>query len=297
MCNVGRLRLRVHTSKVEAAAWLEGGFRICDQCPGEHVQNEVHAPLSCQDHRVLWAKHVFLLYVYTFFLELLNSTTLAICFLQHHNCNRSTTSLFIISFLSRTLDFSPFVLNSSIYCLLARTSRRPISQTVWLKVPPHCNHRFFLMVLHEVVVPQQTFLTFNIDFRHTKPSSHTFWLMAFVTSWSVIDINLTFSCHSWVASSQQTWLLYCLLLSAGKKCTLYKDLVLLALEHNFLTKSLCIAVVPYTTTNSPSPCLFTLHSLCMCLFLLDLKYFWYQTQKAERKGKKVQDIPKQNDGW
>ena len=33
------------TLKVEAAAWLEDGSCVCDQCPGEdeHVQNEVHA--------------------------------------------------------------------------------------------------------------------------------------------------------------------------------------------------------------------------------------------------------------
>ena len=54
MRNVSRLRLRAHTLKVEAAAWLEDGFRVCDQCPGEDelVQNEVHALLVCQDHRV-----------------------------------------------------------------------------------------------------------------------------------------------------------------------------------------------------------------------------------------------------
>ena len=30
---------------IYAAAWLEDGYRVCDQCPGEdeHVQNEVHA--------------------------------------------------------------------------------------------------------------------------------------------------------------------------------------------------------------------------------------------------------------
>jgi hypothetical protein len=53
--NVSRFRLRAHTLKVEAAAWLEDGSRVCDQCPGgedDHVQNEVHAILFCQDHRV-----------------------------------------------------------------------------------------------------------------------------------------------------------------------------------------------------------------------------------------------------
>jgi hypothetical protein len=52
MHNVSRIRLRAHTLKVEAAARLEDGSHICDQCPGEdeHVQNEVHALLICQDH-------------------------------------------------------------------------------------------------------------------------------------------------------------------------------------------------------------------------------------------------------
>jgi hypothetical protein len=40
--------------KVEAAAWLEDGSCVCDQCPGEdeHVQNKVYALLICQDHQV-----------------------------------------------------------------------------------------------------------------------------------------------------------------------------------------------------------------------------------------------------
>jgi hypothetical protein len=54
MRNASRFRLRVHTLKVEAAAWLEDGSCVCDQCPDEdeHVQNEVHALLICQDHRI-----------------------------------------------------------------------------------------------------------------------------------------------------------------------------------------------------------------------------------------------------
>jgi hypothetical protein len=46
--------LRGHFLKVEAAAWLDDGTCVCDQCTGEekHVQNEVHARLFCQDHRV-----------------------------------------------------------------------------------------------------------------------------------------------------------------------------------------------------------------------------------------------------
>ena len=47
MRNISRFRLRAHTLKVKAEAWLEDGSRVCDQCPGEdeHVQNEVHALL------------------------------------------------------------------------------------------------------------------------------------------------------------------------------------------------------------------------------------------------------------
>ena len=54
MRNISRFRLRAHTLKVEAAAWLENGSCVCDQCPGEdeQVQNEVQALLFCQDHRV-----------------------------------------------------------------------------------------------------------------------------------------------------------------------------------------------------------------------------------------------------
>ena len=59
------MSLRAHTLKVEAAAWLEDGSCVSDQCPGEdeHVQNEVHALLFCQDHRVReLRKHFFFLF-------------------------------------------------------------------------------------------------------------------------------------------------------------------------------------------------------------------------------------------
>jgi len=62
MRNISRFHLHAHTLKVEAAAWHEDGSCVCDQCPGEdeHVQNEVHALLICQDHRVCeLRKHFF----------------------------------------------------------------------------------------------------------------------------------------------------------------------------------------------------------------------------------------------
>ena len=56
-------------------------------------------------------------------------------------CNRSTTNLFMISFLSRTIDLFLFFLSLWIYLWLAETSQQPISQTTcWLKVTPHCNY-------------------------------------------------------------------------------------------------------------------------------------------------------------
>ena len=60
MRNISRFRLRAHTLKVEAAAWLEDGSCVRDQCPGEdeHVQNEVHALLICQDHRGAMYEHL-----------------------------------------------------------------------------------------------------------------------------------------------------------------------------------------------------------------------------------------------
>jgi len=129
MRNVSRLRLRAHSLKVEAAAWLEDGSRVCDQCPGEdeHVQNEVHALLFAKTIEFVNSGNIFpfclLLFLRTF---------------QQPNpfCrNRSTTNLFMVFFFSRTLDFFPF-LSLWIYLWLAETSQQPISQTTWLKVTP-----------------------------------------------------------------------------------------------------------------------------------------------------------------
>jgi len=134
MRNISRFRLRAHILKVEAAAWHEDVSCVCDHCPGEdeYVQNEVHALLICQDHRVCeLRKHFpfcFHLFLRTF---------------QQPNpfcCNRSTTNLFMISFLSRSIDFFVFFLSLWIYLWLAETSQQPISQTTWLKVTPQCSH-------------------------------------------------------------------------------------------------------------------------------------------------------------
>ena len=84
--NISRFRLRAHTLKVEAAAWLEDGSCVCDQCPGEdeHVQNEVHALLFCQDHQVYELRKYFSFLLHHF-RRLFSSPTL-FC------CNRPTTN-------------------------------------------------------------------------------------------------------------------------------------------------------------------------------------------------------------
>jgi len=86
--------------KVETAAWLGGGSCVCDQCPGEdeHVQNEVHYLFSCQDHRVCELRN-FSPFCLHLFLRT-SQQLVSIC------CNRSTTNLFTISFLNRSLDLS-----------------------------------------------------------------------------------------------------------------------------------------------------------------------------------------------
>ena len=116
MRNISKFRLRVHALKVEAAAWLEDGSCVCDQCPGEdeHVQNELHALLFCQDHRAceLWKNYSFL---FTPFFE-----------------DFSAAQPFLLQQNNRLCLF----LSLWIYLWLAETSQQPISQTTWLKVTP-----------------------------------------------------------------------------------------------------------------------------------------------------------------
>jgi len=111
MRNISRFRLRAHTLKVEAATWLEDGFAYVtnvlvtlvtlDQCPGEdeHVQNEVHALLICQDHRVCeLRKHFSFLFTPFFERGLFSSPTLFAATGQQPTYNR----LFL--FLSELMD-------------------------------------------------------------------------------------------------------------------------------------------------------------------------------------------------
>ena len=70
ICSTAPFSLCVYTLRFETATWINplacayfeswgssvayNGAHVCDQCPGEgeHDQNEVHALLFCQDHRV-----------------------------------------------------------------------------------------------------------------------------------------------------------------------------------------------------------------------------------------------------
>ena len=96
---ISRFRLRAHTLNVEAAAWHEDGSCVCDQYPGndEHIKNEVHALLFCQDHRVCELRKQFS-FLFTPFLRTFQQPN-PFCF------NMSTTNLFMISFPQQSTRF------------------------------------------------------------------------------------------------------------------------------------------------------------------------------------------------
>ena len=132
--NVSRLHLHAHTLKVEAAAWLEDGSRVCDQFM---VKINLFRTRCMLFYFAKTIKFVSWGNTFPFCFHLFLRT------FQQPNpfcCNRSTTNLFMISFLSRTIDFFFFFLSLWIYLWLAETSQQPISQTTWLKFTPHCNH-------------------------------------------------------------------------------------------------------------------------------------------------------------
>jgi len=95
--------VHAHTLKVEAAAWLEDGSCVCDQCPGEdeHVQNEVQAfklprPPSCE-----LRKH--LSFLFTFFEDFLAAQPFLLQQVNNqlvHDFLLSITMYFFFFFLS-----------------------------------------------------------------------------------------------------------------------------------------------------------------------------------------------------
>jgi hypothetical protein len=127
MRNVSRLRLRAHTLKVEAAAWLKDGSRVCDHCPDEdeHVQNEVHTLLICQDHRVCELRKHFPFCLRLFLRNFQQPNTFC--------CNRSTTNLFMILSQVETSSY----LQPYVYFTLADPAM-PISPTYVAAGYPLC---------------------------------------------------------------------------------------------------------------------------------------------------------------
>ena len=85
-----------------AAAWLEDGSCVCDQCPGEdeHVQNEVHALLICQDHRDCELRKHFSFLFTPFFKDFSAAQPFLLQQVNNH--------VFMISFLNRTIDSFSF---------------------------------------------------------------------------------------------------------------------------------------------------------------------------------------------
>ena len=98
----------------------------------EHVQNEVHALLFCQGHRVCELRKHFS-FLFTPFFE---DFSAAQPFLLQQVNNQ-----LVHDFLSQ-LNTRLFLFLSSLWISLwlAETSQQPISQTTWLKVTPHCNY-------------------------------------------------------------------------------------------------------------------------------------------------------------
>jgi len=134
MRNISRFRLRALTLKVEAAAWLEDGVCVCDQCLGWRWTCSERGACSFILPRPssLWAEETFFLSVNTFFWRLLNSPTLLL---------QQVNNQLVHDFLSQQPEQKTFFLFWAlwIYLWLAETSQQPISQTTWLKHTPHCN--------------------------------------------------------------------------------------------------------------------------------------------------------------
>ena len=136
MHNVSRLCLRAHTLKVEAASWLEDGSCECDQCPGEdeHVQNEVHALLFCQDLRVCELRKHFS-FLFTPFFE--DFSAAQPCLLQQVN------NQLVHDFLSQQNNRLFLFLSELMDLFVAGRDQSGADQPNYLAeghFTPHCNH-------------------------------------------------------------------------------------------------------------------------------------------------------------
>ena len=116
--NVSRFRLRAHTLRLEAAAWLKGSSQVCDKCPDDKVQNEVHAFLYCQNRPVCELRKNS--YLFTPFFEDFSVTQ---PFMLHQVSNQ-----LVFDFLSQQ-NTKLFLSISDLmdFLWLAGTSQQPIS--------------------------------------------------------------------------------------------------------------------------------------------------------------------------
>jgi len=123
LCNISRFRYS-HTLKVEAAAWLEDGSCVYDQCPGEDETYSERSACSFILPRPssLWAEETFFLSVFTFFED--STTSAAQPFLLQQVNNQ-----LVHDFLSQQNNrlFLLF-LSLWIYLWLAETSPRAVNK-------------------------------------------------------------------------------------------------------------------------------------------------------------------------
>jgi len=124
---------RTHAQHISTSSSLTNATNILTRSPHTFLQT-LHSTLQQMSSIALWAEETLFLPVYTFFWGLFSSPTLFAA------TGQQPSNLFMISFLSRTIDFFFFFLSLWTYLWLAETSQQPISQTTWLKVTPHCNH-------------------------------------------------------------------------------------------------------------------------------------------------------------
>ena len=123
--STARFRLSVHTLRFETATWNQSNSPTCDMCEINDIQDEQHVLFHCANPHTISLRRKYAplfppthdvfnslsqsnnkLYFYEVFLPFLRT-------FQQPNpfcCSRSTTNLFMISFLSRTIDYFFFFL-------------------------------------------------------------------------------------------------------------------------------------------------------------------------------------------
>jgi hypothetical protein len=118
MRNISKFRLHAHTLKVEAAAWLQVGSCVCDRCPGEdeHAQNEVHALLFCQDHRVYELRKHFSFLLTPFFEDFSAARPFVL-----QQVNNQLVHDFLSQQNNRPFLFLSELMDSMVWCFQRRT--------------------------------------------------------------------------------------------------------------------------------------------------------------------------------